>query len=713
MTMRGGGDEAKVISPLFPRLHVNESDRGQQRAPPRNKMALYGHLNVPSQRSLSMLLPNNCSLPSISSSHGGGDESSMFMPFYNSDESSILVDKFHSHSVPGTKLKGNPERKSMDTTPAMPQVISKSNALQPLHFSDFKKFSTRNLGIGIGDDLMLPTPILSGVDKKFSCSQHSKGPESFSKLNLDASVQLHTSVNRDLMERPNSIPSTKCSSADLWNREDGSNARLHIEHRAAHDDMIFGEKILVGSDRCVENGSKVGNESCLRESLGVDNGSSNMLENKSKALEENKCGTLQVGAISRNKNGRGASMVKSISPLDICPDDVAGIVGEKRFREIRRDIVNPTSASDIYLGYNTLQICCKTWNEINIPIDEILTDWHITVFSHQRVFALQVFELHRLIKVQRSIARSPQMVLEDTLNVCSIKKSPSNYVLEPPLFLKDISRKPSIGIKRAGDDAVAKLPLPFAIDDTNKGQGKHRPRDVSFSGNPLSTSTDEDTSPSRCCFSPTGNQWLVPIMSHSEGLVYKPYTGPCPPTVGFLAPIYGNCNASHELSDSSQHGIGILPGNPPLGPTYVLHYGMPVSNPPVSSLAVEQISLFNGFGSKGNQFSTSDATPRQSSCSMSSEMSQAISYCARKLPELTENETQASVGSSPSSSKRAKRDALPLFPTEPTMPTSNHDGRISTSREQPIKVVPHNPVSATESAARIFQSIQEERKQYK
>ncbi|KAK8629183.1 hypothetical protein V6N13_078035 [Hibiscus sabdariffa] len=670
----GGGDEAKVISPLFPRLHVNESDRGRQRAPPRNKMALYGHLNVPSQRSLSMLLHNNSSVPSISSSHGGGDESSMFLPFYNSDESSILVDKFHSQSVPGTKLKGNQERKSMDTTPAIPQVISKSNTLQPLHFSDYKKFSTRNLGIGIGigDDLMLPTPTLSGVDKKFSCSQHSKGPESFSKLNLDASVQLHTSVNRDLMERPNSIPSTKCSSVDLWNREDGSNARLHNEHRAAHDDMIFGEKILVGSDRCVENGSKVGNESCLRESLGVDNGSSNMLENKSKALEENKCGTLQVGAISRNKYGRGASMVKSISPLDICPDDVAGIVGEKRFCEIRRDIVN-----------------------------------------HQRVFALQVFELHRLIKVQRLIARSPQMVLEDTLNVCSIKKSPSNYVLEPPLFLKDNSRKPSIGIKRAGDDAVAKLPLPFAIDDTNKGQSKHRPRDVSFSGNPLSTSTDENTSPSRCCFSPTGNQWLVPIMSHSEGLVYKPYTGPYPPTVGFLAPIYGNCNASHELSDSSQHGIGILPGNPPLGPTYFLHYGMPVSNPPVSSLAVEQISSFNGFGSKGNQFSTSDATPRQSSCSMSSEMSQAISYCARKLPELAENETQASVGSSPSPSKRAKRDALPLFPTEPTMPTSNHDGRISTSREQPIKVVPHNPISATESAARIFQSIQEERKQYK
>ncbi|GMI73049.1 hypothetical protein like AT3G21320 [Hibiscus trionum] len=673
MMTRGGEDEAKVmISPLFPRLHVSESDKGGGKAPPRNKMALYEHLNIPSQRfnsgSLSTLLPlrpnnnNNSSVPSTSSSHGGGDESSMFMPFYN----------------------------GLDTAPAIPQV-SKSNPLQSLQFSNYKKFSSRKLGFN--DDLMVPTHILSGIDKSFSCSQQSKGPESFSKSNLDASVQLQIAnrknvkesdsvdsnsgryvmnrgeengrllrSHRDLMERPNSIPSTICSSVDLLNGGDGSNAQLHNEHMAAQGDTIFREYISVGSGRCLENASKVGNESCLRESLGVDNGCSNMLENKSKPLEEKKSGTWHVGTVGRNKNARDASMVKSISLLDICPDDVIGIIGEKHFREVRRDIVN-----------------------------------------HQRVFALQVFELHRLIKVQKLIARSPHMVLEDTLNmakqssdVSSIKKLSPNYVLEPPLFLKDNSHKPSISIKRADDDAVAKLPLPFAIDDTNKGQGKHRPRDVPFSGNPLSTSMDANTSPS---------QWLVPIMSHSEGLVYKPYTGPCPPTVGFLAPIYGNC------SDSSQHGIG----NPPLGPAYFLHYGMPVSNPSVSSLAVEQISSFNGFRSKGNQFSTSDVNftiSGQSSCSVSSQMSQAISYCARKLPELIENETQASVASSPS--KRAKRDALPLFPTEPTMPTANRDAPpISASRGQAIKVVPHNPISATESAARIFQSIQEERKQYK
>ena len=46
----GAGD--KVIGPLFPRLHVNDSTLkgGGPRAPPRNKMALYEQFSVPSSQ---------------------------------------------------------------------------------------------------------------------------------------------------------------------------------------------------------------------------------------------------------------------------------------------------------------------------------------------------------------------------------------------------------------------------------------------------------------------------------------------------------------------------------------------------------------------------------------------------------------------------------------------------------------------------------------
>lgn len=75
--MRGLKDEEKLLSPMFPRLHVNDTEKGGPRAPPRNKMALYEQLSIPSQRfssgSSAMLpLPPNTGsslVLSMSSSH--------------------------------------------------------------------------------------------------------------------------------------------------------------------------------------------------------------------------------------------------------------------------------------------------------------------------------------------------------------------------------------------------------------------------------------------------------------------------------------------------------------------------------------------------------------------------------------------------------------------------------------------------------------------
>lgn len=59
--MKRGKDEEKVMGPLFPRLHVNDTDKGGPRAPPRNKMALYEQLSIPSQRFKPGLVPMNSS----------------------------------------------------------------------------------------------------------------------------------------------------------------------------------------------------------------------------------------------------------------------------------------------------------------------------------------------------------------------------------------------------------------------------------------------------------------------------------------------------------------------------------------------------------------------------------------------------------------------------------------------------------------------------
>lgn len=72
--MKRGKDGDKVTEPMFPRLSVNDVEKGGPRAPPRNKMALYEQLCTPSQRfnggarfsSSHGLKPSN-SMPPISS----------------------------------------------------------------------------------------------------------------------------------------------------------------------------------------------------------------------------------------------------------------------------------------------------------------------------------------------------------------------------------------------------------------------------------------------------------------------------------------------------------------------------------------------------------------------------------------------------------------------------------------------------------------------
>ncbi|OMO66437.1 hypothetical protein COLO4_30566 [Corchorus olitorius] len=698
--------------------------------------------------------------------------------------------------------KGNQERKlmkvtdhqSLDTTSLIP-AISKSKPLQPLSFSSFKAYSLRKPGHD--DDLRVPTSARSGIDQNRSCSkQQSHDQENLTKLDLSSSTQLQTANekqvkennsvdpksrryvgiqaeedgrlsrgNQDLIERSNSFQSNRDSSsgmstkiknseslkrphaslnqenksslAVMLNSIDGPNARLHQE--CTQNKLILRENILVEPGRCRENASKVRNEPYLRQPLAVDNGSPIAIENRNKAQEEKKSMAIEVGGVGRHNNVPSALVVESISPLDISPDDVVGIMGEKQFWKVRRAIVKLVLSSFI-------DIDCDSDRGRRGFVATILND-HLTrkrltdcdqprTSCQQRVFAVQVFELHRLLKVQKLIAGSPQMLLEETIFMgkpsldISIKKFPSDRALEIEpssiLKVKDNSQKPNISIECADENAVAKLPLPSSNDETSRGLVTQRTKHGPYSGNALSTPIAANTRTSPWCFSPPGSQWLVPVMSPSEGLVYKPYTGPCPPSGSFMAPVYGSCgpvnlaagggeflNTAYGVPASHQQGIGIHPGIPPIGQTYFPHYGMPVMNPSVSGSAVEQMSPFTGVPSKGNQLSTGDVNftiAHQSSCNMPSQMSQANSYCAGKFPASKESERQGSTASSPS--ERPKVNALPLFPTEPTTQASDHNAQTSGQRTRVIKVVPRNPRLATESAARIFQSIQEERKQY-
>ncbi|KAK4836937.1 hypothetical protein QYF36_001483 [Acer negundo] len=159
--------------------------------------------------------------------------------------------------------------------------------------------------------------------------------------------------------------------------------------------------------------------------------------------------------------------------------------------------------------------------------------------------------------------------------------------------------------------------------------------------------------------------------------------------------IYGGdfLSTAYGVPASHQQGIGILPGNPPLGRIYFPPYGMPVMNPSISSSAVEQMSPFPGTRTKDNHLSVGDINfimPNQSSCDMSSQMSRAISCCLGKFQASKESEVQGSTASSPAA-ERAKGDALPVFPMEPIVQASVQKAQTNEQQSRVIKVVPHNP----------------------
>lgn len=335
------------------------------------------------------------------------------------------------------------------------------------------------------------------------------------------------------------------------------------------------------------------------------------------------------------------------------------------------------------------------------------------------------------------MAEQSHLLIEDglfvgkaSLKLSSVKMLPCKRAIEqPPLAIrsKNDPQKPPAFVEIADENAAEKLPLPSVNNETSKGLVTQRSNYGSYSVSATPDAMPNNTRSSPWGFPPPGNQWLVTVMSPSEGLIYKPYTGPCPPTAGFIAPMYGSCgpmsltpgggeyvNAACGIPASHQQGIGFIPGALPMAHTYFPPYGMPVMNTSMLGSEAEQMSPFPGNQSRDDQFSVGDinfTSTHQCSCNMSSQMSRVFSYCVGKYQASKESEPQGSTASNPC--ERAKGDALPLFPTEPTVQAS--DDQSTKTTEQPtrvIKVVPHNPRSATESAARIFQSIQEERKFY-
>ncbi|KAM7490500.1 hypothetical protein LguiA_033421 [Lonicera macranthoides] len=661
--MKRGKDEEKNMGPMFPRLHVNDTDKGGPRAPPRNKMALYEQLSIPSQRfNPSGIMPLNPSNPSnlappASSSQASGNERGIYNP---------------SQQPPAEKAR---TRYADSNTPLVHRLEQKKKPDE--------------------DDFSVPIFVQSDMGQDNSNkNSNSMDRQGLSPFSPAYSGNL-TKFQKGIGEHPNQTETTgprKQTNApiggDSFSRSQNMGDSLRRQYRI---ESQVGNTIQVGGG--------VANERI--RGLAIDYRNSSVPVRDLQLEEQRSPNDTNGDDVSET------SMLDSISGIDISPDDVVGIIGQKHFWKARKAIVN-----------------------------------------QQRVFAVQVFELHRLMKVQRLIAGSPHLLQEDgayvgkQLKAATAKKLPLEYIVKAPPKIaeqKVVSEKPNHTMECSAENIVGKASLSSV--QNNSQPSNYGP----FSGNPLATPTSNDSSVmgSWGFNQPPGHQWLIPVMSPSEGLVYKPYPGP-----GFMNPVCGGYGPqgptpvmgnflNYGVPPPPHHhyqGLGLTtPFTPPMGHGYFPPFGMPIMNPPGSGSVSEQgpNCQLSGGGSTFN-------VPYQGSCNTPSQKNRDASNPV-KPHASKDSELQFSTASSPSERQGAVAhvggggatkgrnaatnlggaatdggNALPLFPTSPVAQVPEDAGPQTREADQVarvIRVVPHNARSATESVARIFQSIQEERKQ--
>ncbi|XP_055826880.1 protein EARLY FLOWERING 3-like, partial [Solanum dulcamara] len=322
-------------------------------------------------------------------------------------------------------------------------------------------------------------------------------------------------------------------------------------------DSQVGGTMLSEPVMVVDNGdsSPLVNDVASKEQIIAKNNHSNDTESKEDKTSE----SLQTKIVDQGDDLSETSMVESISGMYISPDDVVGIIGQKHFWNARRAIAN-----------------------------------------QQRAFAVQVFELHRLIKVQRLIAGS-QSMLEDGADLSkavkdsSAKRLPLEYIVgdghkrknfEKPNTRVECSAENTVG-KPVKDSSAKRLPLEYIVRDGHNVskqrkdlerpnismecsaentvgkasfssvQNNSQPSSYSlFSGHPI---TNDSTMGPWSFNQPSGYQWLIPVMTPSEGLVYKPY-----PRSGVTSSICG--------------GYGPPGSTPIIGNRSAPSYGIPASH---------------------------------------------------------------------------------------------------------------------------------------
>lgn len=330
----------------------------------------------------------------------------------------------------------------------------------------------------------------------------------------------------------------------------------------------------------------------------------------------------------------------------------------------------------------------------------------------------QLYFVFTIIKVQRLIASSSDVLLDEISylgNVPVKKLLPSEFILKPPP-LPQVTKHRSSDSEKTDQNKMESSAENVVGKSSNQGQ-QHQPSNyMPFASNPPAANG--------CYYPPQhpppsgGNQqWLIPVMSPSEGLIYKPHPGPDP---GHTGPVCGGYYGHFMPAPMFMGGGGGQP--PPFHPGmgflshgngYFPPYGGIMMNPYYSGQQQQQQPNEQMNNNIQQQSSVNEATSQQQQPTKSyprAKKSRQEGISGKKKsfqPFLAVDDVHDD-----KINNAAQPTEEMMTTTTTTTTTVTQTTRDGAGVTRVIKVVPHNANLASENAARIFRSIQEERKHY-
>ncbi|KAM7257771.1 hypothetical protein ACFE04_013512 [Oxalis oulophora] len=320
--------DEKIREPMFPRLNVNDAaDKGGRgpKPPPRNKMALYEQLSIPSQRLIKPeVLPSSTNIrnfPGSSPQSGGLDRNMSFPHRVLATRPTNLAEKYHVTNSDRTNTK----------TPLA-------------HIEEKRK------KVGDEDDFTVPVFVYSETShwsKTHNNADKEKRipPSSTSSGNSIIKPKFSQDPKKISHISPRSIKEGKNQSEGVFKASVSKNMEYYVEatSKLTNEKTNAREKVADTRTRQKRSGvfsfTRFHNEaSCLRQ-----DSRDNSLSNTARRCEvvrsgDKACDPFQLRNEEKSDDVSENYIVDSVFGTVIYPDDVVGMIGQKQFWNARKSI---------------------------------------------------------------------------------------------------------------------------------------------------------------------------------------------------------------------------------------------------------------------------------------------------------------------------------------------------------------------------------------